>query len=64
MSFPMTVIALDLGHIPPFFLGNNIDTRGRGVSVTTLFSYFAVPETLLVVLVLLRVGRRSLLSGR
>ena len=65
MSFPMAVIALDLGHVPLFLLGNNIDTRGRGVGVTTLFSpSSAAPETSLVVLILLWVGEGSLLSRK
>ena len=62
----MTVIAFDFGYVPIFLflLGNNINTRGRGVSVTTLsFLSFAAPRTLLVVLILLWVGG-SLLSGR
>ena len=66
MSFSMAVKAFDFGHVPilSFFLENNIDTRGRGLSITTLsLSSSATPGTSLVVLTLLRV-RRSLLSGR
>ena len=65
MSFPMTVKAFDLEHVPvlSFLRGNGIDTCGRGVSVTTFSPSSAAPGTSLVVLVLLRVGR-SLLSGR
>ena len=66
MSFPMAIKAFDFGHIPIllFFLGNNIDTRGRGVGVTTLSaSSFMAPRSSLVILVLLRV-RRNLLSER
>ena len=64
MSFSMAVIALDLEHVPRFFYGNNIDTCGREVGVATLSSSSAAPGTLLVLLVLLRVGRGSLPSGR
>ena len=59
MSFPMAVKAFDFGHVSifSFLLGNDIDTRGRGVSVTTLSpSYSAVPGNLLVVLILFQVG--------
>ena len=67
MSFPIAVIAFDFGYVPVFLflLGNDIGTRGRGVGVTTLSPpSFAAPRTLLVVLILLWVGGRSLLSGR
>ena len=64
MSFSMAVIALDLGHVSPFFRRNNIDTRGRGVGVTTLSPSSAGLGTLLVVLVLFRVSGKSLPSGR
>ena len=61
----MAVIALDLRHVPPFLLGNDIDTRGREVGVTTLFPLSSVaPKTSLVVLVLLWVSGGSLLSRR
>ena len=60
----MVVIALDLENVPPFLHGNDIDTRGRGVRVTTLSLSFAAPKTSLVVLVLLGVGRGSLLGER
>ena len=65
MSFPMAVKAFDLGHVLvlSFLRGNRIDTRGRGVVVTTWSPSSAAAGTLLVVLVLLRVGG-SLLSGR
>ena len=66
MSFPMAIKAFDFGYIPvlSFLCENDIDTRGRGVDVTTLSPLSsAVPGTSLMVLVLLRVGR-SLLSGR
>ena len=59
MSFSMVVIALDLGHILPFLLGNNIDIHGRGVGVTTLSPSSAALET-----VLFRFGGGSLLSER
>ena len=38
MFFPMAVIAFDFGHVPvfSFLLGNDIDTRGRGVGVMNL----------------------------
>ena len=61
----MAVMVFDLGHVPVFlfFLRNDIDTHGRGVGVTTLsFLSFTAPETLLVVLILLWIGGRSLLS--
>ena len=64
MSFPMAVIALNLGHVPPFLLSNDIDTRGRGVGVITLSLSSAAPETLLVVLVFLWISGGSLLSRR
>ena len=67
MSFPIAVIAFDFRHVPifPFLLRNNIDTRGRGVGVTTLSPpSSAVPGTLLVVLILFWVGEESLLSGK
>ena len=66
MSFPIVVKAFDFGHVLvlSFFCGNDIDTRGRGVSVTTWSPLSsAAPKTSLVGLVLLWVGR-SLLSGR
>ena len=66
MSFLMTVKAFDLEHVSvlSFLRGNNINTRGKGVGVTTLFSLSSTgPGTSLVVLVLLRVGG-SLLSRR
>ena len=62
----MAVKAFDFGHVPffSFLLRNGIDTYGRGVGVTTLFPLSsAAPGTLLVVLILLRVGR-SLLNRR
>ena len=61
----MVVKAFDFGHVPvlSFLRGNSIDTRGRGVNITTLSLLSASPETLLVVLVLLWVGG-SLLSGQ
>ena len=65
MSFPMTVIALHLGHVTLFLLENNIDTRGRGVGVTTLSPpSSAASKISLVVLILLWVGGGSLLSRR
>ena len=67
MSFLMAVIAFDLGHVFVilFLLVNDIDTCGKGVGVMTLSSpSSAAAETSLVVLILLRVGRRSLLSGK
>ena len=65
MSFPIVVIVLDLGHVLFFLIGNNIDTRDRGVGVTTLSSpSSAVLETLLVVLVLLWVSGGSLLNRK
>ena len=65
MFFPIVVIALDLGHVPFFLHGNDIDTRDRRVGVITLSPpSSAVPGTSLMVLILLRVGGRSLLSGR
>ena len=63
----MVVIAFDFGHVSvfSFFLGNDIDTCGRGVGVMTLFPLSSmVPETLLVVLIFFWVGGGSLLSGR
>ena len=60
----MIVIALDLEHVPPFLLGNNIDIRGREVGVSTLLPSSAASGTSLVVLVLLWVSRRSLLNRR
>ena len=65
MSLPVTVVALDLREIFLLFLDDGIiDTCCRRVMSTTLsLSTPLVPRTsLLVVLVLL--GRRSLLSGR
>ena len=61
----MAVKAFDLGHVLvfPFFHGNGIDTRGRGVGVTTLSPSSAAAGISLVVLVFFRVGG-SLLSGR
>ena len=62
----MAVKAFNFGYIPvlSFLLGNNIDTHGRGVSITTLSPSSSVaPGTLLVVLIFLRIGE-SLLSGR
>ena len=62
----MAVKAFDFRHIPvfSFLLGNDIDTCGRRVDITTLSPLsFMTPGTSLVVLVLLRVGG-SLLSGR
>ena len=67
MFFSMTAIAFDFGYVPvlPFFFQNDIDTRGRGLGVTTLSpSFSAALRTLMVVLVLLWVGGGSLLSGR
>ena len=65
MFFSIAVIALDLGHVSLFLLGNNIDIRGSGVGVTTLSPpSSAAPGTLLIVLILLWVGKRSLLSRR
>ena len=67
MFFPMAVIVFNFGHVPvlPFLLGNGIDTRGRGVGVTTLSPPSSTaPKTLLVVLILFRIGGGSLLSGR
>ena len=67
MSFPMTVIAFDLGYVPvlPFFLGNDIDSCDRRVGVTTLSPPSSTAlESLLVVLIFLRVGGGSLLSGK
>ena len=63
----MAVIAFDFGHVPVFLflLGNNIDTCGRGVGVTILSPLSSTaPGILLVVLILLRLGGRSLLSRR
>ena len=62
-----TVVALDLGEIFLLFLdGGGIDTCCRRVMATTLsLSTPLAPRTsLLVVLVLLWVGRGSLLSGK
>ena len=66
MSFPMTIKAFDFRHVLvfSFLIGNNIDTRGRGVGITTLSPLSSMtPGTSLMVLVLLWVGG-SLLSGR
>ena len=66
MSFPMAVKAFDFEHVLvfSFLLGNDINTRGSRVGVTTLSpSSSAVPETSLVVLVFLGV-EVSLLCGR
>ena len=66
MSFPMAVKAFNFRHVLvlSFLLGNNIDTRGKGVGITTLFPSSSVaPGTSLVILILFRVGG-SLLSGR
>ena len=66
MSFPMAVKAFDFGHAPvfSFLCRNDIDTCGKGVGITIWSSSSsATPGTLLMVLVLLRVGG-SLLSGR
>ena len=72
MSFLIAVKAFNFGHVSVFFFyrGNNIDTRGRGVGVTTLSHLPSVaPGTSLVVLVFLQVGvsllsRRGLFSTR
>ena len=64
MSIPMAVIALDLGHVPFFLLGNNINTCGRGVAITILSPSSAAPGTSMIVLVLFWVSGRSLLSGK
>ena len=67
MSFSMAVLAFDFGYVLslPFLLGNDIDTRGKGVGVTTLSPpSFATPGTSLVVLILFWVGGGSLLSGK
>ena len=64
MSFLMAVIALHMGHVPPFFHGNNTDSRGKKVDVTTLSPSSATLGILFVVLFLLGVGGRSLLSER
>ena len=66
MSLPLTVIALDLGDIFYLFLDDaGVDTRCRRVVALNLFlSAPLAPGTFLVVLVLLRVGGGSLLSGR
>ena len=53
MPFSMVYIALDLGNVFPFFLGNDINTHGRKVGAITLSPSSAAPKTLLVVLVLL-----------
>ena len=67
MSLLVIVVVLDLGDIFHFFLDNaGVNTHYRGVVVTILSpSAPSVSKTsLLVVLVFLRVGERSLLSGR
>ena len=67
MSLPVTVVVFDLGKIFHFLLGNaSVNTRYRGVVAWALFlSAPSAPKTsLLVVLVLFRVCRESLLSGR
>ena len=67
MSLPVTVVALDLREIFLLFLtGGGVDTCCRRVMATTLsLSASLLPRTsLLVVLVLLQVGGRSLLSGK
>ena len=65
MSFLIAIKAFDFGHVPVLFFlcGNGIDTRGRGVGVTTLSPLSTAPGTLLMVLVLFWVGG-SLLGGR
>ena len=65
MSLPVTVVVLNLEEIFLLFLdGDGVDTRCRRVKSTTLSlsAPLALRISLLVVLVLL--GRRSLLSGR
>ena len=66
MSFPLTVVALNLGDI--FYLlldGTGIDIRcKRVVALTLSLSAPSAPGTLLVVLVFLWIGGGSLLSGR
>ena len=52
MPFPIAGIVLKLGSVLPYFLRNNINTRGRGVGTMTLFSFFVTPRILLVVMVL------------
>ena len=59
----MTVIVVNLGNVPFFFLGNDIDTHGKGVRVTILSLFSTAPGTL-VILVLLPIGGGCLLSGR
>ena len=67
MSLPVTVVALDLGEIFLLLLdGGGVDTRCKRVMTRTLslLAHLALRTSLLVVLVLLRVGGGSLLSGR
>ena len=65
MSLPMTVVALDLGDIFHFLLDSaGVNICCRKVVAITLSLSSAMPGTLLVVLVLLRVDGRSVLSGR
>ena len=64
MPFLMAVIALDLRNIFLFLLRNDIDTHGKRVGVTILSPFSAAAGTLLVVLILLWVGKGSLLSGK
>ena len=66
MSLPVTVVALDLGDIFHFFLdGTGVNTRCKGFVATAIFLVPSAPRTFfLVVLILLRVGGRSLLSGK
>ena len=67
MSFPVTVVALDLRNIFHLLLdGASVESYCRRVVALTLsLSAPLAPETsLLVVLVLLWVGGGSLLSGR
>ena len=67
MSLPVTVVALDLGEIFLLFLDSSgIDTYCRRVMATTLslLALSALWTSLLVVLVLLRVGGESQLSGK
>ena len=66
MSLPVTVVALNLGDIFHYFFdGAGVDTHCRRVIVADTPLVLSAPKTsLLVVLILFRVGGGSLLSGR
>ena len=67
MSRPMTVVAFDLGNISHFLLdGASVYTHCGGViaAALSLLALLAPRNSLLVVLVLFRVGGGSLLSGK